>query len=121
MGELTITDLDWRSVAEHDPRCQVTEGGFSMSLHIDRARRGQYRVVDKPVWHGDRKWLRCEHRQHRGVKRKIPVSAAVLLVWHLNDDEFQSAIEDGDFLSMEMPPKIICRECYEVYVNRVIQ
>jgi len=77
-------------------------------------RRGRYRRLQNPQWHPRQKWTRCDGDFHRGARR-IPISEATVLVWHLTEEECQQVVDEEDYMSVDIPPRILCARCYRMW------
>lgn len=66
------------------------------------------------------KYWFCQHPEHKGDK-KILLNNMYVQEWVLSQEEFEEVIEELDFGSLLVPPRLICEECYKKEVNKDIK
>lgn len=103
-------------------------------MHIAKATKGRYA---KPIPISDipqLQWINeseepceapekypCDHPDHwlwgkgrrNGQKLYYPTQEMYYQKWDLSEEDFNEALETYDILSLDMPPRIICKNCME--------
>jgi hypothetical protein len=53
----------------------------------------------------------CEHEAHRGMNRRYLTRYMYCQTWQLTNEELSEVLRDFDIMSLDMPPRIICKRC----------
>ena len=87
-------------------------------LYICGATKGKYSSPAKSTNESPQKCA-CEHPKHwgwgrgtrNGQKLYYPIKDMFIQKWELTEEEFERAVKEYDMFSLEVEPRIICKNC----------
>jgi len=60
----------------------------------------------------------CENPEHQGKRKWFPISEIYVQMWEYTEQELKRIVEEQDYMSLDMPLHIICKECCKKEIKK---